>query len=78
MHVAYGTRGCNYTCNLTGHGTWLKLASQFITNFGDAGLLAIVQIGNIQFCTVMSMAGSTQMDDIGCWLYDIKFYIMNK
>ncbi len=52
VHVAYCTSGCNYICNLTCHGTWLKLASQFVTNFGDAGLLAIVQISNRQFCTI--------------------------
>ena len=57
VHVAYRTSGCIYICNLTVHGTWLKLASQFITNFGDAGLLAIVQIDNKQFCQLTYVYG---------------------
>ena len=54
VHVAYCTSGCNYihVCNLTGYGTWLKLASQFISNLWGASLLAIVQIGNRQCCTI--------------------------
>ena len=30
----------------------VEATSQFISNFRDAGLLAIVQIGNRQFCTI--------------------------